>query len=137
MKKTYRSRISIVLAAVLAVGFAAAAYAGHKEEDMKGLIVSIAIFVLIFVLLFSIKYVIDGETLKVYYFIAIHKDIDIRTITMMEPSLNPISAPAASLKRLAVYYGNNEVVYISPRRQDEFVEDINSVKAKATRKTRG
>lgn len=131
--KTYRTRISIVLLLLIVAAFAYATITEYKQGIWMDTAITAVVFVLILALLFSIRYVIDGETLKVYYFFFVHKDIDIKTITMMSPTFSPISSPAASLKRLAVYYGNNHVVYISPRHQDEFIEDIHGIIERANK----
>ncbi|MGM9699458.1 MAG: PH domain-containing protein [Prevotella sp.] len=65
--------------------------------------------------------------MKVYSFWGIHQNVDIATITKMEQSRCLLSSPAASLKRLAIYYGKCDVVYISPRNQDDFISEINRI----------
>jgi len=85
--------------------------------------------IMLFVLLLlasavKIKYVIDGDTLKIYSFFWIHNDIDIKSIRKMEPSRCVLSSPAASLKRLAIHYNKYDVVYVSPRNQEDFINEI-------------
>lgn len=88
--------------------------------------VIVATITMAFVLLlfFGIKYVIDGDMLKVYSFWGIHEDIKISSITKIERSRCILSSPAASLDRLAIHYNKYDVIYISPRRQEEFLEEI-------------
>ena len=78
----------------------------------------------------GIKYVIDGDVLKIYSFWGIHEDIKISSITKIERSRCPLSSPAASLDRLAIRYNKNDVIYISPRRQEEFLEEIKNLRTK-------
>ena len=73
----------------------------------------------------NIKYVIVNDTLRIYSFFWIHKDIKIDSIRKMEPSRSIISSPAGSLKRLAIHYNKYDVVYISPRYQEDFINEIN------------
>lgn len=126
--KTYRTRISIILLLIIAAIFLAPIFLYIREPKTGGLITIILTFALVLAIIFSCKYVIDGETLKVYYFFGIHKDIPIKSIKDITPSRNPISSPAASLKRIAIHYGDNDVILISPRNQDEFIEQINKIK---------
>ena len=127
--KTYRSRISIILVLALAAIIFTGAVLSYTEQKYTGMVISAVTFLLIIALFCCIKYVIDGKTLRVYYFPGIHTDIDITTITKMERSWNPLSSPAASLKRLAVHFGKGDVIYISPRHEQEFIDEINRIKA--------
>ena len=52
-------------------------------------------------------------------------------ITRVEPTRNPISSPAFSLDRLAIYY-RGKMVMISPVRKDEFVTELRA-RARLTR----
>ena len=126
--KTYRTRISIALLLILAAILFLVAVLSYTEQKYTGIVVSVVSFILIIGLFCCIKYVIDGKTLRVYYFPGVHTDIDITTITKMERSWNPLSSPAASIKRLAVHFGKGDVVYISPRHEQEFIDEINRIK---------
>ena len=54
-----------------------------------------------------------------------HTDIKIESIKKMKPSRCLLSSPAGSLKRLAIHYNKYDVVYISPRNQEDFINEIN------------
>ncbi len=66
--------------------------------------------------------------LKVYYIYGIHKDIPIKSVKKIAPSKSMMGAPAASFKRIAIYYGISGYVLISPRHQDEFIEQVNHIR---------
>jgi hypothetical protein len=53
-----------------------------------------------------------------------YKSIDIQTIRKMELSNNPLSSPAASLRRLAIYYNKWGYVLISPKNREAFINDV-------------
>lgn len=132
--KTYRSRVSITLIAILYIfSIVLIGITYWREADIhKVLAVATILLVLItFITMFfcfGIKYVIDGNELQVKCMGLLLAWVDIRTITGFEENHNPLSAPAASLKRLYVYYGNGDVINISPRRQEEFIAEINAIR---------
>lgn len=122
--KVYRSRISLILVAFILL----ACYGPMSFMPGDGIVpyfVAVTIIAGCLMLCFyGIKYVIDGDVLKVYSFWGIHQDIKISAITKIEKSRCMLSSPAASLDRLAVYYNKHDVVYISPRNQEDFLEEI-------------
>lgn len=124
--KKYRTRISLImLVFILIVTFAPMLFVG---EGIVPCLVTVAITdAVVFLLFFGIKYVIDGDVLKVYSFWGIHEDIAISSITKIEKSRCILSAPAASLDRLAVHYNKYDVTYISPRNQENFLEEIRKI----------
>lgn len=125
--KTYRSRISISLLLIVTVAcFVPVAFVSI-EEMWHIAVAMLLIYLLILSCIRGIKYVIEGNTLKVYSYWGIHQDIDIATITKMEQSRCMLSSPAASFKRLAIYYGKCDVIYISPRNQKDFINEINRI----------
>lgn len=127
MTTTYKSRISVGLVLFIALVCFCPLLIVPLEKFATLATIVVFIFCLVIASFLSIKYVIDGQTLKVCYFYFIHLDIDIKTITRMEPNHNPLSSPAASLSRLAIYYGKHDMVNISPRNQEEFIRQINSI----------
>ena len=127
--KTYKTRISLLL--VIFISLVAIIPLLLVPKD--GIIFVAPITAIVLVLLASIiriKYVIDNDTLKIYKFFWMHDDIDIKCIKKMEPSRCIISSPAASLKRLAIHYNKYDVVYISPRNQEDFINEINKRRLK-------
>lgn len=76
-------------------------------------------------MMFSFKYVIDGEYLIVksgFFFSQRFFIEDLRSIT---PTRTILSAPAASLDRLELNFGDVSVV-VSPKDKDGFIECIRS-----------
>lgn len=126
--KVYRTRISLVLVAFIVL----ASYGPllfMPEGGIVPYVVAVTIIVVLILLgFFGIKYVIEDDVLKVYSFWGIHKDIKISSITKIERSRCILSSPAASLDRLAVHYNKYDVIYISPRKQEEFLEEIKKAK---------
>jgi hypothetical protein len=83
---------------------------------------SLAILIYFFVV--RIKYELDDEKLVIFMGPIRYKTIDIQTIRKMELSNNPLSSPAASLRRLAIYYNKWGYVLISPKNREAFVKDV-------------
>lgn len=102
--KVYRTRISLILVAfIVLVSYSPLLFL--PEDGIGPSIVAVTIVVVLILLgFFGIKYVIEGDVLKVYSFWGIHEDIKISSITKIERSRCPLSSPAASLDRLAVHY---------------------------------
>lgn len=127
--KTYRTRISILLVIFIGISCYLPMVFIPESDKLFFFLMMTVFFVLIIACLFGIKYVIDGEILKIYSFYGVHSDINIRSITKMEKSRCVLSSPAASLDRLAVHYGKSDVVYISPRHQDDFIAEIEKIRS--------
>lgn len=122
--KIYRSRISLILVAVIVLVCYCPLLLMPADGMIPYIVVATITLAFVLMLFLGIKYVIDGDMLKVYYFWGIHEDIKISSITKIERSRCILSSPAASLDRLAIHYNKYDVIYISPRRQEEFLEEI-------------
>lgn len=127
--KTYRTRVSITLLLILAIAlFTPLIIYFIQEPHWYYILFIVLIALLILSGLYSCKYVIVGDMLKVYYIYGIHKDIPIKSVKKIEPSKSLLGAPAASFKRIAIYYGISGYILISPRHQEEFISHINHIR---------
>lgn len=126
--KIYRSRISLLLVALMVLLCYGPLLLIPEDGTIPYTVAATIILLFILIAFHGIKYVIDGDVLKVYSFWGIHEDIKLTSITKIERSRCMLSSPAASLDRLAIHYNKYDVVYISPRRQEEFLEDIKKYK---------
>lgn len=93
-------------------------------------LIAVALLSLCIIPIISIKYVIEGTTLKIYSLWFFHQDIDIMSIRKIEPSRSILSSPAGSLKRLAIHFGKYDTILISPRNQQVFLEQIKRINNK-------
>jgi len=93
----------------------------RESWSMLALYLPLTAFILSIV--FNTHYTItsDGK-LKVFCGIFPFPKIEISDITHFKYTSNPISSPAASLKRLALYHNGRILVIISPENRDLFVE---------------
>lgn len=103
-KIVFRSRVSVLLTvfvlAILAPPFLSA------SPPRAGLYVVGGILLLILLLLTGMRYVVsEGRLFCKIWFIP-YGSVDIAEIRSVKRSYNPLSSPAASLKRLRVSFGN-------------------------------
>lgn len=88
------------------------------------LIFHFSLAILIYFFVVRIKYELDDEKLVIFMGPVQYKTIDIQSIKKMELSNNPLSSPAASLKRIAIHYNKWGYVLISPKNREAFIQDI-------------
>ncbi|NUN68099.1 MAG: PH domain-containing protein [Bacteroidetes bacterium] len=72
----------------------------------------------------SIRYTIHNGQLLVKSGFLYTSTIPIASIVSVHPSRNPISAPAATLDRMEVRYGNGQSVLISPAEKQAFLNHL-------------
>ena len=93
------------------------------RESLFMLALYIPLTAFILSIIFNTHYTVtsDGK-LKVFCGIFPFPTLDISDITHYQYTNNPISSPAASLKRLAFYHNRRTLVIISPENRDVFIE---------------
>lgn len=79
---------------------------------------------IIYFLVMRMRYVLSNEQLKIFVGPFLYSTIELIKIRKMELSNNPLSSPAASLKRLAIYYNKWGYVLISPKNREEFMDEV-------------
>jgi hypothetical protein len=136
--KKFRSRISVImlvfiLASVLLpfvlIGIIYAVTGDQSVFTAVILICVIAVLPLLFSLFCAVPYctcIVTETTLHIAF-----DNIPIADICLIKRSYNPLSAPAASLKRLAVYRtvnGKQKLFHlISPVREQEFLKTLKAI----------
>ena len=130
-KKIFRSRISILLILlVIGILFVPAFRSGGW---LPLVILSLLILAFGVGLFSSIRYVINGHVLTLRTLGFEIGYLDIRSICLIKRTYNPLSSPAASLKRLAVYRKDRRTgkptlcTLISPVREEEFCAALKAV----------
>ncbi|PZU87810.1 MAG: hypothetical protein DI529_06485 [Chryseobacterium sp.] len=99
-------------------------YQQLMNQNWKALTSPIIISGLILVLCFSIKYKLDSEFFYVKNSIFGTTKINVKEISKIEKTWNPISSPAPSIiGRVEIYYGNNNII-ISPKNFEEFKNEL-------------
>ncbi|MBQ0115513.1 MAG: PH domain-containing protein [Bacteroidales bacterium] len=122
MKTVYRTKVDlwlIILMVALVVFMVVMMFALPFEwSEVVGLLLLLFMFVQVFVT----SYTIEGDTLTVSFGKVYINRYDIGNLMFIRQSRTLISAPAASIDRLELYFsGTRRPVIVSPKQQREFV----------------
>ncbi|MCA0957815.1 PH domain-containing protein [Flagellimonas ruestringensis] len=120
----YPSKVGLELLIPVLLIFGIGIVGSFGESSLIGVIIQFAIMLVFVLLFFSISYTVSDEILTVTSLFVVKKNIPIKDITRIVESNNPISAPAASLSRLEVYYGKYSSTVISPKDKMRFIEHL-------------
>jgi Bacterial PH domain len=80
--------------------------------------------ILIYLFIVRIQYIITADQIIIKMGPFSYRKIDIATIRKMELSNNPLSAPAASLQRIAIHYNKGGYILVSPKNRAEFIDEV-------------
>lgn len=94
------------------------------------LVTHFSLAILIYFFVVRIRYELDEENLTIYMGPVRYRKIALTSIRKMELSNNPLSSPAASLKRIAIHYDKWGYVLISPKNREEFIAEVQDRKKK-------
>ena len=126
MKKTYRSKVDIWLIAVMLaltiLPLTPLLYAGIPVEIF---LIIVAVLCFCVAMMLSYKYVIDGKYLIVKSGFFFSQKFLIENLRKITPTRTILSAPAASLDRLELDFGDVSVV-VSPKDKAGFIECMRS-----------
>jgi hypothetical protein len=95
-----------------------------RDGAWPGLIVNLFVFFMIIHLLTNTYYEIEGNLLTIRSGIIYKKSIEVSRIRKITETNNPLSAPAASLDRLAIMYDKWSTVLISPENKEQFIAHL-------------
>lgn len=118
----YPSKVDWWIAASVAMGVAGLAVAVLVTHNPIVLIAGIASLAVLAALCWPCDYTLEEQQLVVRSGL-IRWKIPYSQITRIEPTSNPLSAPAWSLDRIEVAY-NNKSILISPVRKEEFLIEL-------------
>lgn len=125
-KSIYRSKVSPLFVALLTLPCIGLVWDLFNIHSTTELIIR-AIFTLFIALniylMFSIRYILTPSELVVR-FLFFSRTYPLDVFTHIEFTRNPLSAPAASLNRLELYYGKGNSILISPKEKNEFLAEI-------------
>ena len=99
-------------------------------EESNSIWISLGVLLFIASFLINTKYTIYSDgTLKVISGFIPFPKINLHDITAVVYTRNPISSPALSLNRLAIYKGNSLLIIISPQNREAFIEEMKKFNA--------
>lgn len=127
MNKVYRSKIGPELVILLVMALAPGFYATIVQPDYYGLGIISVVTLLIIHLFATTKYTVQDTLLRVQSSFLVNKKVDIKTITKIKDTYNPISSPAASIDRMEVSFDRGDSVVISPKDKKGFVSHLQSI----------
>lgn len=117
--QTFNSKIDWWLIILFVIVFGYPILDGLLSQQYGLSFTMFGFLVLIGILFSKIKYVIDGQILKIWSI-----KVEIKSIKRIYKTRNPLSSPALSLDRIAIVYNKYEEVLISPKNKQEFVEEL-------------
>lgn len=123
--KVYKSEVDIWLALLVIVPVFIAVIAALQSSEWiaaGGLLLCI-IFILY--LFYTTKYTINKDVLTVKSGFIVNIFIPVSAIKSIKKTNNPLSAPALSLNRLEIKYGNKyDYTLISPVNREDFIKQL-------------
>jgi len=126
--KTFRSRISGLLVTFLLVIFIPIVINSYLHKDYQALFSTGGVLLFIILLLGGMRYIIFGEKLYLKMWFISNGSKNISDIVSVKRSYNPLSSPAASLKRLCIHFETGSFDWlISPVREKEFIEALKAI----------
>lgn len=120
----FRSRVSVILFALALCVMLFACYKVIMEDNVLASVVVVLTTLAVVVTFFGIRYTIEDDKLYVGFLFYRGNSYDIKKLESISTTYNPISAPAASLKRLKLDFGCGNSLIISPAAQDVFIDEI-------------
>ncbi|MHC5309684.1 PH domain-containing protein [Myroides sp. LJL116] len=129
MTKQYKTKVTYWLFILVGITTCITPIMQFSTKNIKAslppLLLALFVCCLLALLIYNIRYVIDNNTLKIYYGIPfLSMQIDISQITSIKKTKSVLAAPAASLDRIAINYGGFNPIVISPKDTQSFVKDL-------------
>ena len=127
-KKTFRSRIRVLLTVFILAAFTPAIFSAYRHGTGHPGVYMIGGTILIATALFTgMRYTISGGKLSFSLWRIRCWSVDIADIRSVWRSYNPVSSPAASLKRRCVSFRKSSKfpdIFISPPRERQFLDKL-------------
>lgn len=117
--KIYKSKVDWWLILLMLCVFGYPIVDGIMMKEYTLSITFVVILLLVGLLFYSIQYKIEGENLIVW-----KNKIDIKTITKIYKTRNPLSSPALSIDRIAIVYNKFDEILISPKDREDFIKEL-------------
>ncbi|WP_162297880.1 PH domain-containing protein [Halalkalibacillus sediminis] len=86
-------------------------------------------FLMLWIMWFGVKYELRGELL-ILRFGPFWKKIDVNTFQQITYSRSVIASAAMAIKRLEILYDNFQMVHISPKNEELFVQKMMEINPK-------
>lgn len=117
----------VVLIVLIGLGSGAIALLEADTGSWITVAVIVVICTAVLSMLYSIRYVVIGTQLQIYYTRTISSSYDLRELKSLRPTHNPLSAPAASLDRLELKFTRYRDILISPKDKAGFIALVKAI----------
>ncbi len=128
--KKYTSKIGAGIVLFIAIALGGSSTFMIINEAWPGIIINLFVAGLLSYVFMTTYYVIDNHDLIIKCGFFINMKISIDTIIKIKETHNPISSPAASLDRIAIYYNDKQSVMISPKDKMDFINHLLQINEK-------
>ncbi len=125
--KRYNSKIGFGITFFIAAVLGIATLAMGLTGAWPGLIIIIIVAGFIVYVFRTTYYLIEGNQLIVKSGFMVDKTIAIEKVSKIVETNNPLSAPATSLDRLAIYYNERDWIMISPKDKEGFILHMTAI----------
>jgi len=126
-KKVFRSRISVLLIVFTLSVFLPLLIISLQEKRYNDVYMLVGCILFVFLLFTGIKYVIEGDKILVKLWFITSGTLKIKEIKAIQRSYNPLSSPAASLKRVRIDFIKGMYWLLSPVREQVFIEELKAI----------
>lgn len=127
MEKRYPTKIGPVILIVLALVLGPVTVQLLLARHWAALLINVLVIGFIIHLLVTTYYLIKERTLIVRSSLFYNLHIPVDQIVEIRPTNNPLAAPAASLDRLEIRYGQQASIMVSPRDKEDFVRTLRAM----------
>ncbi|RYD99476.1 MAG: hypothetical protein EOP54_03860 [Sphingobacteriales bacterium] len=129
MKRVFRSKVGLELLAPLVIIMTTVVVLLLMSGAYTWTILVIPVLTSVFIthMFLTTYYTISGDELRIRCGFLMNIQISIATITRIKETSDPTSAPAISLDRLRIEYGNQKSILISPKEKQAFIDMILSL----------
>lgn len=121
---TFRSRVSILLVFIIIAALMPGLIAPLMDGEIAPMLITLGVEIIVLSLLFCIRYRIEDDKLYVGEVFRKGTAYDLKKLVSITPTRSILSAPAASLRRIKLYFGCGNALVISPAAQDVFIDEI-------------
>ena len=128
--KKYKSKIGLEIVIFIAIVLGFTSTMMIKSHAWPGLVINLILIGFISYMFTSTYYIINGNDLIIKCGFMINMIVHIDQIKKVAKTHNPLSSPAASLDRLAIYYNKSGYVMVSPKDKMDFINQLTEINPK-------
>lgn len=125
--KKYKSKIGWGIILFIGTVFGSTSAIMIINHIWAVLFINLVVFGFISYLLMTTYYIVDGNDLIVKCGFIVNILIKIEKIKKITETNNPLSSPAASIDRIAIYYNKYDSIMISPKDKIEFISQLTDI----------